>query len=71
MTTIFATTYSPYYSTTTTSTAVATTTASTSSSTGSSAQSATNVTLSDAAKAALAQVDFGTIIAQTRAALDA
>jgi hypothetical protein len=71
MTTISATTYSPYYSTTTTSTAVATTTASTSSSTGSSAQSATNVTLSDAAKAALAQVDFGTIIAQTRAALDA
>jgi hypothetical protein len=70
MTSISAIAYSPYAATTSSS-AIKTTAGSSGSSTGSGAQSATTITLSDAAKAALAQVDFSTIITQTRAALDA
>ncbi len=72
MTTISATTYSPYYSTAAAlAAASATTAASASAGDNSSSSSATSVTLSDAAKAALAQKDFSTVIADTRAALDA
>ena len=70
MTTISATTYSPYYATST-STAAKSTPGSTTGSGSGSSSSATTVTLSDAAKAALAQKDFATVIAETRAALDA
>ncbi|MEO8756285.1 MAG: hypothetical protein ABI398_00840 [Devosia sp.] len=70
MTTIAATTYAPYYATTN-STAAKSTTGSTTGSGSGSNSSATTVTLSAAAKAALAQKDFATIIAETRAALDA
>lgn len=71
MTSISATTgYSPY---TTTNSASTTASASSPSSTSATPQaaSATNLTLSDAAKAALAQPDFASVIASARAALDA
>jgi hypothetical protein len=70
MTTVSATTYSPYYASTT-SAAAKGTPSSTATATGSSSQSATSVTLSDAAKAALSQPDFASVIAATRTALDA
>ena len=70
MTSISATTYTSYYPTLTSSTS-ANTTSSSSTDSGSGSTSATTVTLSDAAKAALAKPDFATIVAQTRAALDA
>ena len=73
MTTISATSYASYYPSTTPATAKTTTGTSTATS-GSSSGSATNITLSDAALAALAAMnkpDFTTVIAQTRAALDA
>jgi hypothetical protein len=55
----------------TTSSSTTSTNSSASSDSGSASTSATSITLSDAAKAALAQPDFATIVAQTRAALDA
>ena len=71
MTTISAaSTYSSYYPTPTSSASSSSAT-STSASTGSSSSSATNVTLSDAALAAMNQPDFSTVVTQTRAALDA
>ncbi len=71
MTTISATTtsYTPYYPTLATSASAATST--NTSSAGSGSASATSITLSDAAKAALAEPDFATVVAQARAALDA
>ena len=72
MTSITATSYAAYYTASTAGSATAktasSTTATTSSGTGSSA--ATTITLSDAAKAALAGKDFTTVVAETRAALD-
>jgi len=70
MTSVSATGYTPYYPTTT-STAAAKTAATSTGTGGSSSGSATNVTLSDAAKAAMSQIDFSTVIQQTRAAMDA
>ena len=71
MTSISATsTYSAYYPALTSSVA-ASGTASTSTPAGSNSSSATKVTLSDAALAAMNQPDFGTVVTQTRAALDA
>ena len=68
-----ATGYSPYTTTTTASATAGTASSSASSanSTSSQSASATNITLSDAAKAALAQPDFSSVIASARAALDA
>lgn len=71
MTTISATsTYSTYYPTLTSS-STGSTSSSTSSGTGSTSTSATNVTLSDAALAAMNQPDFSSVVTATRAALDA
>ena len=69
MTTISATSsYSTYYPTVS---SVASSTASASSTGSSTSSAATNVTLSDAALAAINQSDFSTVVTQTRAALDA
>jgi len=69
MTTIPATSsYSTYYPTVS---SVASSTASASSTGSSTSSAATNVTLSDAALAAINQPDFSTVVTQTRAALDA
>jgi len=69
MTTIPATSsYSTYYPTVS---SVASSTASASSTGSSTSSAATNVTLSDAALAAINQSDFSTVVTQTRAALDA
>jgi hypothetical protein len=73
MTSISATTgYSPYATTTASSTA-SSGAGSTTPASGATSQTAaaTNVTLSDAARAALAQPDFSSVIASARAALDA
>jgi hypothetical protein len=70
MTSISATTSTyTYYPTVATTGPAATTTATTGAGAGSA--SATNLTLSDAARAALAQPDFATVVADTRTALDA
>ena len=71
MTTISATTYSPYYATTPSTAGTGAATSATTTGTSSGSSSATSVTLSDAARAALAQKDFSTVIAETRTALDA
>ena len=69
MTTISATSsYSTYYPTVS---SMASSTASASSTGSSTSSAATNVTLSDAALAAINQSDFSTVVTQTRAALDA
>lgn len=70
MTTISATSLSSYYAGVSAAAKKAIADATSGSTTGSGGSAATNVTLSDAAKAALNQKDFATVIAETRAALD-